>query len=281
MNSAIKKPISKLTRAECFAHAYNCTACAGRVDNISERSQACLANILERDPKDSTAWALKAALHAHQYRFGSAVPEPERSNLQARSHYPKLAVGAANKAESLSDGFDTAVYWGMAQAYGSTFELDKLDNAIKRGLLINPYDPSLLAMFGNWLAYSGRWDEGVALVNKAIEIEPQHNRHWWLFAQAKRHYARGEYQLAYDGFLKAFNEDNWITHVMLAYTLPHLNRLEEARTALQKANQRYPGITLEKVLQFYRVNCFENSYLEKIKPALIKAGLRQEAKIVT
>ena len=40
---------------------------------------------------------------------------------------------------------------------------EKLFEAVKRGLAINPDDPNLLASFGNWLAYSGYWDEGAAM----------------------------------------------------------------------------------------------------------------------
>ena len=78
------KPVEKLTRAECYAYGYDCTSCSGELEHIAIHAQACLDAILEKDPKDATAWALKSAVHGNQWRFGHGLPEPERSDLLLR-----------------------------------------------------------------------------------------------------------------------------------------------------------------------------------------------------
>lgn len=271
--SSQKKPVSELTRAECYANGYDCTNCSGELDSITRRAEACLATIIEEHPTDARAWALQSTVYAHQYQWGTNLPEPQRSNLDERSHLPALAIEAANRAEKLSDGGDSAVYWAMVQAYGAACNVDKMQTAIDRGLQINPNDPSLLAAFGNFLAYTGHWDEGAKLINRALEIEPRHYKRWWLFALAKRHYIRGEYEEALGYFRKAFNERNWLSHLQLAYTLPYLGRLDEARDAIRDLQLIAPGMTVEQALQTYRVYCFPDAYLEKMKQALIKASL--------
>lgn len=167
------KPAEQLSRAECYAHGYACTTCSGETPSVSKRAKVCLAKILKEDPGDATAWALKSTIHTHQYRWGHGLTEPERSNLQARTHWRDKAVEAANRAESLSNGADTAIYWAMAQAYSATCEVDKLKAVIKRGLTANPNDPSLMAAFGNWLGATGDWEAGAALVERAFELEPE------------------------------------------------------------------------------------------------------------
>jgi hypothetical protein len=46
----------------------------------------------------------------------------------------------------------------------------------------------------------------------------------WLYAPAKRHWLRGEYQEAYEAFRHAYVGDLWLTHLDMAYTLPFLDR---------------------------------------------------------
>ena len=267
------KPVEELTPAECYAYGYGCTKCSGEEDNIDYRAKACLANMLEKNPEDAKAWALQATLYAHQYEFGSTLSEPARSNLKLRKHLPALAVEAANKAEALSSGNDSAIYWGMAQAYYVSCQTDKLQAAVERGLAINPDDPNLLAAFGDWLAFSGRWTEGNRLSQQAFEIEPARNKKWWWMGIAKAHYARNEDQQAYEILMKSFNERNWLSHLQLAYTLPYLGRVDEAKLAVANLQKLQPGFTIENALEFYRVFCFDDNYLQKIKKALVVAGL--------
>ena len=273
LEGARYKPLESLTRAECYAYGYDCTNCSGELDDVAPRAEACLADILARDPGDPRAWGLQSTIHAHQYQWGTGLPEPLYSDPSARAHLPELAVRAAARAEQLADGTDSAVYWGMAQAYSASCDVPKLRAAIERGLEINPDDPSLLAAFGNWLAYAGEWDEGVALIERALAIEPRFYRRWWLFGPAKRHYARGEYEQALAGFRRAFNERNWISHLQLAYTLPHLGRMEEARRARAELEQLAPGMTIEAALQFYKLYCFPDDYVRRMQEALVAVGL--------
>ena len=273
LESSRSTPVEALSRAECYAYGYDCTTCSGELESITPRAEACLANALLEDPTDARSWALQSTIYAHQYQWGLTLAEPARTDIDARAHLPALALEAANRAEQLSDGADSSVYWGMVQAYGAACRVDRMRESIDRGLAINPDDPNLLAAYGNWLAYAGHWDEGVALTDRALEIEPRHFKRWWLFAAAKRHYIRGEYEQALAGFRRAYNARNWLSPLQLAYTLPYLGRMEEAREALADLRQVAPGMTVEQALQLYRTYCFEDAYLERMKRALLDVGL--------
>lgn len=273
LESSKNKKAEQLTRAECYAYGYDCTNCSGELDTITEKAEQCLTKILREDPKDARAWGLQSTIYAHQFLWSTTLGEPERSTRSARLHLPSLAIEAANKAEQYSDGTDTSVYWGMAQAYGADCQIEKLRTVIDRGLQINPDDPSLLASFGGWLAYAGEWDDGVAMVERALEIEPRYYKHWWLFPIAKQYYAKGEYESALKVFRRAYNERNWLSHLQLAYTLPHLGRLEEAIEERKIFERMLPSATVENAMQFYKSFCFEDSFVEKIQWALLQAGL--------
>ena len=273
-------PAEELGKAACYAHGFGCSKCSGEEDTITRRAETCLAAILEKDPDDARAWALQSTIHAHQYWWANTLPEPMRSDPSLREHLPVKAIEAANRAEALSDGYDTSVYWGMAEAYYSACEVDKLKTTIDRGLQINPDDPNLMGAFGNWLAYSGHWDEGAALTLKALELEPRRYRKWWWMGPAKAAYFNERYDEAYEYFLKAFNERNWMSHLQLAYTLPHLGRLDEARKSVATLQYMYPGFTLEKALEIYDLLCFPDSFLGNVRSALQQAGLPSRGKSV-
>lgn len=273
MSRARHKPVETLSRAECYAHGYDCSACSGELETITTRALACLDSILEKDPNDATAWGLKASAHAVQWRFGFSLAEPERSDLLLRARRIDMAVDAANRAEALSDGNNSAVYWGMVQAYFVKCDVDRMRTAVQRGLAINPYDPALLAVFGNWMINAGQLDEGKELIERALTIEPRRFPSWWLFGLGNRHYYRGEYEQAHAIWLRAFNDRNWISANHLAYTLPLIGRLDEARESVRKTLALYPGFTIEKALQFYKSSCFDDQYLATMQSALQQAGL--------
>lgn len=232
---------------------------------------------MDKKPDDARALALQATLYVHQFWFGTTLKEPERSSLPLRKHLKQKAIETASKAEAVSDGSDSSVYWGLAQAYYTSCQTDKMQAAIQRGLEINPNDPNLLAAFGNWLQYSGRWQEGTLLTDRAFAIETQKPKKWWWMGPAKAHYYRNEYEHAYEQayqvFMRSFNERNWLSHLQLGYTLPYLGRLEEARSAINSLQHLRPGFTIENALEFYRMFCFNDDFLRKIHKALLLSGL--------
>ena len=266
-------PAADMPPQACYAYGYNCKKCSGEEDNITEKAEQCLKEILLKDPKDSRAWALQATIYAHQYWFGSNLPEPIRSDPRLRKDFPQKAINAALEAQSLSDGTDSTVYWGMAEAYYSACNVEMLNQSVTRGLEINSTDPHLLASFGSWLSYSGQWKRGTSLIRKALEIEPDRYKKWWLMSVAKHHYANHDFENAYNVFLKSFNGRNWLSHLQLAYTLPHLGRIEEAKKSVDNLLRVSPGMTIEKALESYKLWCFSEEFMENMKVALRIAGL--------
>lgn len=261
------KPVAALSRPECLAHGYGCTSCSGEYSSITPRAVQCLANLLERDPQDPDAWALQSTVFVRQYFWGSSLQEPMRSDKSKRGHLVAKAIEAATRAEALADGSNPSVYWGLSQAYMASCDAEKMQVAVDRGISINPNDPSMLAVLGNFLSYAGNWDEGKALVERALEMEPHLFQDWWYMALAKRHYREGDYQQAYEFFLKAFNERNWLSHLQLAYTLPHLGRVDEAKQALANLRGVAPSVTRERVYEFYRSYCFDDAFLARLQTA--------------
>ena len=55
--------------------------------------------------------------------------------------------------------------------------------------------PSLLAHYGMRLTFMGEWERGLALVTKAIALNPEHPQ-WYLDPIIYYHYQTGDYERA-------------------------------------------------------------------------------------
>jgi Flp pilus assembly protein TadD len=196
----------------------------------------------------------------------------KRPGLDAR----QLAIAAARRAVALAPANPMARF-AMARASYLMRDLEVFYAEAERALTLNPHEPFLLGNIGNWLAFSGRWDEGVALVRKAIALNPKVYPRWWHAALGKNHFRKGEYREALGEF-KNMNLPNWWwNQVELAYTYGQLGELENARAAVTKLIELYPGFDLEKAAIEHMKFSFEQSYIERAIEGLKKAGVSQKS----
>ena len=71
--------------------------------------------------------------------------------------------------------------------------------------------------------------------------------------KAKRAWFRGEYQEAYEAFQRAYIESFWLSHLDLAYTLPFLGRVDEAKQHVAALLKMYPTMTIREADAFYKL----------------------------
>jgi tetratricopeptide (TPR) repeat protein len=146
----------------------------------------------------------------------------------------------------------------------------------ERVLAINPNDAALLGHIGNMLAYAGLWDLGVQLADKALTLAGPGAPRWWWWAAAKDHYRKGEYEEALVHFGRSYVEPNWLDHLHLAYTLPYVGKIEEARAEVSILMKLRPTISVQEADRYYAMWCFDKEFREKMTKALRLAGLREE-----
>ena len=79
--------------------------------------------------------------------------------------------------------------------------------------------------------------------------------------------------MAFDEFRKSYVEQLWISHLHMAYTLPFLDRVKEARAHVATLLKMRPGFTIREADAYYKMWCFAPSYRERMQDALRKAGL--------
>jgi tetratricopeptide (TPR) repeat protein len=145
-----------------------------------------------------------------------------------------------------------------------------------RVFAINPSDANSLGLLGNLLAYAGDWDRGLELTKRAFALAGTAAPSWWWWVFAKDHYRRGDYAKALEIFRQAYNESNWLDHLHLVYTLPHLGRVDEARAEIPALLRLKPGMSVREADRFYKTWCFDADFRDKMVTALRLAGLPEE-----
>ena len=267
LDQARGKPPRALSAYECTIRT-NEMMLAGYSADTHLASRKCLEAAVEAEPDYAAAWAMLAWVHTLEY----SQDMNKRPDLDPR----QLALTAARRAVALAPANPMARF-AMARASYLMRDLEVFYAEAERALTLNPHEPFLLGNIGNWLAFSGRWDEGVALVRKAIALNPKVYPRWWHAALGKNHFRKGEYREALGEF-KNMNLPNWWwNQVELAYTYGQLGEQENARAAVTKLLELYPGFDLEKAAIEHMKFSFEQSYIERAIEGLKKAGVPQKS----
>ena len=143
-------------------------------------------------------------------------------------------------------------------------------------LRLNPNDAGNIASLGMLMAFSGRWEEGVALIKKARDFNPSVvgiiNK---TNAPAKLHLLNGEYADAIDELRPAWEAypSFWLNDLQAAYIYGAWGKTEEAEKAAASLLEKRPNFVIEDAVDFYRIYQFEESFIEMMVRELKKTGL--------
>ena len=203
--------------------------------------------------------------------FGWGLP-PEEASVEKRAHLGDRVLQAALRARELAP-LDSSAPFTVALGYFATCQADRALVEGEKAAALNPYSPLVLGSVGQYVAFTGHWDQGVALAEKAIRLAgPSASPDWW-WPTAKRAWQRGEYQEAYAAFQHGYFDSFWLSQLDLAYTLPFLGRVDEAKQHVAALLKMDPTMTIREADAFYKLVCFDTAYREKMSGALRQAGL--------
>jgi adenylate cyclase len=228
--------------------------------------RACLERAVELDPDYSDAWAVLANVYAQEHRFGFN-PRPKLYDSFERS------LSAAYRAVEIEPRNATAQLM-LANALFDRHNLAGFRAAGERAISLNPNDPDLLAHYGTRLVYMGEWERGLALVTKAIALNPEHPQ-WYLDAIIYYHYQTSDYQRAWtEAQNQGGSGDIWwlLFRVMI---LGQLRRSAEAQPLIDAALRLKPDVR-GHLWDMARIWNAPDPHIEHIADGLRKAGLAIE-----
>jgi adenylate cyclase len=235
------------------------------------RARDCLEAAAQREPSNANVWEALAGVINSQRVWGWGLP-PEDAGVEKRTHLADRQLQAALRARDLAP-LDSRAQFSVAAGYYATCQPERVLVEAEKAATLAPYDAQVFGPLGLFVAFTGHWDEGNALAERAIKLAgPSAVPVWW-WPKAKRAWFRGEYQEAYEAFQRAYIESFWLSHLDLAYTLPFLGRVDEAKQHVAALLKMYPTMTIREADAFYKLVCFDPAYREKMVGALRQAGL--------
>jgi TolB-like protein len=268
------KAPSELSSYECLLQGYHYLS-EQSASEAARRARLCLETTVGREPTNALAWSVLSRVLVTQRMWGSGLNGPEAEEVERRAYLGNRAVEAANRAVDLAPESAFA-HFAMFVAYYVTCQPERMRLEAERVLAINPNDAALLGPLGNNLAYAGLWDLGVPLAEKGLALAGPSAPRWWWWATAKNYYRKGEYEQALEYFRRSYVEQNWLDHLHLAYTLPYLGKIEEARAEIPILMKLKPSISVQEADRYYSLWCFDKDFRDRMTTALRLAGLREE-----
>ena len=142
----------------------------------------------------------------------------------------------------------------------------------REALALNPNDPDTLAQLGWRLAARGNWDEGIPLLERAIErtVSPPG---WYFNLITVRQYLDGDFAAALAAARRGLADESGISWSFLAIAEAAAGHPAEARQALDEMGRRDPLLARDPAAAYRRHQATEETVqaLDR-RPAHARAG---------
>jgi TolB-like protein len=252
------KGTNELSSYECVLKLYEYDRVV--TEEAHRAALECLERTVKSDPNYSDAWAALAEIYGDSHALGYN-PVPGALDL---------ALEAARRAQALDSTSQFAQY-ALAYVYFYRRDLENTLVNMEKLVRLNPNNAWYLGFAGWALAYTGQWDRGREMVEKAAKLNP-YQPTWLLYPLIFDHYRKGEYELALAMAQKLDLPDFFWTPLSFAIIYGQLGRLDEARAALAEALAQQPDFA-ERPRHYIGAYVFPEDVIEQMMDGLRKAGL--------
>lgn len=245
-------------QCELGVYAFRHGADRGQLASI----EACLEQAVRDDPGSAAAWALLGWLRIDSVLSGAAAGDTATKAIdQAQSEITHAADLAPKDLIVLQAS--AAVAW-----YRGDHALS--DRLLREALALNPDDPDIMAQLGWRLAARGRWEEGLACLNEAIDrtINPPP---WYFTAIALHEYLQGKSAKALTTAGRAKDDGLGIDWSIIVASQAALGNGEAARAALAQMAAASPELAHDPGALLRR-NQFVEPTIEALVAGLSSAG---------
>jgi adenylate cyclase len=226
------------------------------------KSRECLEHAVELAPDyaQAHAWLGFIYVQSYRYKYKHIRPKP-----QERAYYQ------IQRALKLQPKNQRALYALALYHYLTDFTgFESFYVAAESAIEVNPNDIEVLADVGNHITYSGKWERGIALSERARELYPDHPT-WMYYPSFLDLYRRGEYQDALALMLKINFPDNYVTQTNLAAVYGQLGEIEMAKETIEHIRELHPAFDSAPRAPFV-TRRMPADFIESIMDGLRKTG---------
>jgi TolB-like protein/Flp pilus assembly protein TadD len=193
------------------------------------RLRASLERAIAGEPGHAQGWACLAVLYEQEYS----------QHLNPLPNSRQRSADAARRSVALDPNCQTA-WRGLAVAHFFNRDLTGLRVAAERVIALNPWHTTTMGYIGCLLAYAGEWDRGIAIVERTIDLNPNHPA-WVHYALATNRYRVGAFDLALIEAKRGSLAEYVWTPLCIAVAAGQLGLADEARAALDLIRKNHPA----------------------------------------
>lgn len=224
------------------------------------RARDCLEAAVEENPEYAEAWGWLAILYGHEFVWGfNPRPNPLERALDAGE------TGIA------ADPSSQMAWEGLAAAHFFRHEFDAFVASADRAVALNPNDVSTIANIGFYYGCWGEMSKARPLLERALGLSPFPV--WWYYWPFWQEAVANEsFDAALDYAHKSSLPNLWWTHLRFVVAYAELDRINEAKTELERLLEMRPNIaqSVRDDLRFWNT---PESTIAAIVRGLEKAGL--------
>jgi len=220
---------------------------------------------VEIDPNFAYAWQEIGRMHYRDARFGW-------SNNPAESL--KLAEKLARKTLTVNDS-DATAYATLSLVYMARRQHEKAVAYGEKALELAPNFADVNTMIALPFYYSGRPQEAIELVKKAMRLSPYYPD-WYLPVLGHAYRLTGQYKEAIDAlesWRDRANPRSELPYLMLAFTYAEAGREEDANKAVDELLKRKPKASIEGYAKSKFFAYKDPAEIKRALESLRKAGL--------
>jgi adenylate cyclase len=230
---------------------------------------------LEIDPGYAAAWAELAWVYHDAPKRWCLTGRLGMKFMEIRKLRGECLAKAMeiDSNNPLAQTLHAVIYWENGQY---EIAIKQLENAIMK----NPNSAELYCYLGDVLAGAGRAQEGIALIQRAIRLNPIYpwyyldklSRSYFLFEQYDKGFQVAE-QLLDRGKKEGHKDMIRNGHMLCAINLVELGQIEQAQAHMKEYLKVKPGIIVNNLEAFWRDRIQNPADLERMLNAMHKAGM--------
>jgi TolB-like protein/class 3 adenylate cyclase/Tfp pilus assembly protein PilF len=220
---------------------------------------------VEIDPNFAYAWQEIGRMHYRDARFGWTDSPAESL---------KLAEELARKTLTVNDS-DATAYATLSLVYMARRQHEKAVAYGEKALELAPNFADVNVMIALPFYYSGRPEEAIELVKKAMRLSPYYPD-WYLPVLGHAYRLTGQYKEAIDALERwrdRANPRSELPYLMLAFTYVESGREEDAHAAVGEILKRKPTASIEGYAKSKFFAYKDPAEIKRALDSLRKAGL--------
>lgn len=232
--------------------------------DVHLQARNCLEHVVANDSEYAAAFAYLAHITIEELLYGYNPKPEEAPPLDRAMVYAQRAIDIDPKSATS--------HWALARTAFYQHNLGIFRSETERALELAPNDTFILALAGLFMSYTGSWERGLSLLQRAIELNPHHQT-WYHLPYFYNAYRLGQNEAA----LAAAQRINmpgffWI-HQVYAAAYAQSGMADEAAEAVTRLLELYPGYSIQTMTEMHLMWNFEEDVIERMADGLRKAGL--------